>query len=265
MAHVKDLSGQKFGSLEVLDKFETRLSGKRKKAYWLCKCVCGEEKFIRGSSLVNGCTTSCGCQKNDKISIKQKEVYRNKKQKFRVDHSGEKFGYLTILDKYKRVKSGKNTVGLWLCECICGKKVWKQYSSLKFGVKSCGCMTSKMQSDSKKLSDGEAAMNRRYGQYKIRAKRKNLSFSISKKFFKDITCQPCHYCGIEPSNEYVTPDKNGTFVYNGIDRLDNARGYVKENCVPCCKICNRAKDIMTKKAFEEWVTRVYNMIEGVAK
>jgi hypothetical protein len=40
--------------------------------------------------------------------------------------------------------------------------------------------------------------------------------------------QPCIYCG-------------GYDNYNGIDRVDNAKGYEVDNCVSCCKICNFMK------------------------
>lgn len=29
--------------------------------------------------------------------------------------------------------------------------------------------------------------------------------------------------------------------YNGVDRKDNAKGYVTGNCLPCCWPCNYAK------------------------
>jgi hypothetical protein len=38
--------------------------------------------------------------------------------------------------------------------------------------------------------------------------------------------------------------------------VDNTKGYTKENCVPCCKICNRLKSDLTKEEFEEYQKRV---------
>jgi hypothetical protein len=41
----------------------------------------------------------------------------------------------------------------------------------------------------------------------------------------------------------------GVYLFNGIDRLDNAEGYTKENCVPCCAEVNFAKGTMNQKDF----------------
>ena len=51
---------------------------------------------------------------------------------------------------------------------------------------------------------------------------------------------------------------NGDYIYNGIDRLDNSVGYTKENCVPCYKMCNYAKNKFTMEEFLIWINRVYH-------
>ena len=51
---------------------------------------------------------------------------------------------------------------------------------------------------------------------------------------------------------------NGPYVYNGVDRVDNERGYSLENCVPCCKFCNRMKRDLGKKEFLEHIKNIYN-------
>lgn len=57
MGQLIDLTGQRFGRWTVL-----RYSGKKSKNhYWKCKCDCGTEKEVRGSSLTSGGTLSCGC------------------------------------------------------------------------------------------------------------------------------------------------------------------------------------------------------------
>lgn len=58
MNKIKDLTNKKFGKLTVLKRVE---NDKNKRTQWLCKCECGKEKIIRGSSLTSGNTLSCGC------------------------------------------------------------------------------------------------------------------------------------------------------------------------------------------------------------
>ena len=56
--YYKDLIGQNFGKLTVLEKTSERKSGK---IIWLCKCQCGSLVKVRSDCLLNGHTTSCGC------------------------------------------------------------------------------------------------------------------------------------------------------------------------------------------------------------
>lgn len=43
------------------------------------------------------------------------------------------------------------------------------------------------------------------------------------------------------------------FKYNGLDRIDNSVGYTEDNCVPCCAVCNRAKNSMGYNEFIEYL------------
>ena len=61
-ARANNLIGQTFGELTVVSKSNKRAANGG--IYWLCKCVCGQEKEILGQSLISGCTMSCGCQSN---------------------------------------------------------------------------------------------------------------------------------------------------------------------------------------------------------
>ena len=66
----KDLTGKKFGKLTVI-KFHHTNHNK----YWLCKCECGNETIVRGSSLTNGGTTSCGCGKQQLNGASKERLY----------------------------------------------------------------------------------------------------------------------------------------------------------------------------------------------
>ena len=58
MSKLKDLTGQKFGKLTVIERAE---NDKRGNVQWLCECECGKKKVIRGYQLTNSKTKSCGC------------------------------------------------------------------------------------------------------------------------------------------------------------------------------------------------------------
>lgn len=118
---VKDLIGQRFGKLVVIERAENT---KECRAQWLCKCDCGKTKIIKGKYLLNGDTKSCGCIKHAEPKIKKITV-------------GMKIGRLTVIKKTKKTVKG---LPQWLCQCDCGKQIVIPETSLKNErVKSCGC------------------------------------------------------------------------------------------------------------------------------
>jgi len=54
--------GKRFGRL-VVDRFMYR--DKRRNAYVLCRCDCGNKTIVQLSSLTSGDTTSCGCRRKE--------------------------------------------------------------------------------------------------------------------------------------------------------------------------------------------------------
>lgn len=53
-----DIAGTRSGRLVAIDLTDKRLYGC---IVWLCKCDCGNWCFVRGASLKDGHTRSCGC------------------------------------------------------------------------------------------------------------------------------------------------------------------------------------------------------------
>lgn len=102
----------------------------------------------------------------------------------------------------------------------------------------------------------EAAKNSKYKKYKAQAKYRGLVFSLSKEEFFLVCELCCHYCGAEPSNVNVSDSGYGSWTYNGLDRVDSSVGYISNNVVPCCKICNRAKSDMSYDDFVLWIGRL---------
>lgn len=172
---------------------------------------------------------------------------------------GKRFSRLSVISKVGR-RSGKV---FWGCECDCGKKVEVYTGVLNSGrVKSCGCWTRDRLRETNTLPFGFAARNIILSTYKANAVSRGLRWELTDEAFMRITASDCHYCGIPPSNYFTHRRKDGTeklnggIRYNGIDRVDNNMGYLEENCVPCCDICNKAKRAMPYDEFMNWINRL---------
>lgn len=79
------------------------------------------------------------------------------------------------------------------------------------------------------------------------AKKRNIDFKLSKDKFNALIILPCFYC-----NYY----KNGEV--NGIDRVDNNKGYIENNVVSCCLMCNSAKGTQHPQEFIDKLYLIYN-------
>ncbi len=102
----------------------------------------------------------------------------------------------------------------------------------------------------------ESSFNSLFLTYKKGATKSNRTFQLTKEQFKILTSSNCHYCGIEPQQSHYKPDFHGSYVYNGIDRIDNNIGYILSNCVTACKMCNFAKRDISKSQWDDWITRI---------
>jgi len=162
------------------------------------------------------------------------------------DISGQKFGNLTATS----IDSIRNRKTYWNCVCDCGTVKTVSLSNLVSGnTFSCGC--------SRRLDYGEGSKNALINRYKQGAKDRNIDFILTDDDCTKLFKGNCAYCGAEPSQVQAAPERGyGEYIYNGIDRVDNDLGYVRGNCVSCCKMCNLAKRDVPLNLFIEWVHRV---------
>jgi len=166
------------------------------------------------------------------------------------DLQGKRFGKLEVLE-YAGLN--KHNGALWKCLCDCGTTKIVGSNDLCTGkITSCTC------NRGNPLSPGEASKNEYLYLYQQNAKHRNLEFSLTSSDFEKLTKEKCHYCGIEPSLKFNEnkPGRNGFYLCNGIDRIKNEIGYIRSNCVTCCKTCNAAKSSMTYEEFITWVDRL---------
>ena len=123
----KDLAGQKFGKLTILYRAESKISGGKKRTMWHCVCDCGNEIDVSADYLNKSKCPSCGC-----------EATKNRIEKNRIDHTGQKFGRLTIVDILWDEKPAKA-----ICKCDCGNDYIGVKTDIVSGhTKSCGCLQS---------------------------------------------------------------------------------------------------------------------------
>ena len=63
MGKFRDLTGQRFGRLTVIERAPDKTTGSKPKVMWRCRCDCGNDVVVWTSSLARGTTVSCGCKK----------------------------------------------------------------------------------------------------------------------------------------------------------------------------------------------------------
>ena len=195
------------------------------------------------------------------LFLQQGLIMANQRVKIEI---GKKYGRLIVQEETTIGEQGHIR---YICKCDCGNSIATTGSRLRDGlVQSCGCLRKehtktmgKNRKGTSHLDDGQAGLNHLYNQYKHGAKRRDLEFNLTKEDVKELSIKNCCYCGQTPSQVINKESEKGKYIYNGIDRVDNKLGYSIDNCVPCCKICNRAKDVMTLDEFYTWVNKVFEM------
>lgn len=173
---------------------------------------------------------------------------------------GDTFGDLVVT---RRVASHKKSKSI-LYECIC--KLCLQHTEVTSKILlrkrkyklNCGC-TGKSR---KRLPGDQAIINKLISGYSSNAKRKKLGWFLSYEMCVELFKTNCFYCNVAPERVFTHKKCRGEFIYNGIDRLDNANGYGPGNVVACCTDCNYMKSNMSYEKFALWIDRVYNFRVG---
>lgn len=172
----------------------------------------------------------------------------------------EKFGLLTV-EKYLGLNKYGNVV--WGCKCECGNFARVASTNLIYrNKKSCGCLVNEYEEEIRRQEFTKkeevvysTALNGVYKSYQYSAKKRNHNFNLNLKQFYDLILQNCYYCGIPP-NIWRIFNETHFIISNGIDRVNNKKGYEIGNVVACCQNCNRSKKDLSIEDFKIYVTRL---------
>lgn len=176
----------------------------------------------------------------------------------RLNLVGQRFTRLVVLHDTGETKHKES---LWKCRCDCGNiTITTGYSLTSGNTKSCGCYHKIRTRQLFSKSDSVIRINRVLLDYQKRAREKNLSFTLSKEQFKSLIDSDCYYCGAKPSNSFVQHNRPLP-VYQGIDRLDNTKGYTPDNVVPACIVCNKMKKALSHDEFILHILKVASRFE----
>ena len=123
----KDLTGQKFDRLLVIEKIDKEYS-KNGQTRWKCLCDCG--KYCERSThtlLTINMYHSCGCYN---MELLNKDI---------PDLTGKRFNKLLVIKETGQ--RNKHRKKLWLCQCDCGNQIIVPTTYLTSGhTSSCGCI-----------------------------------------------------------------------------------------------------------------------------
>lgn len=241
MYRAKDFAGYKGEHFEII-----RDTGKKTKNgahIWEAKCDCGNMFLIESGKVKR--RKSCGCT--------------NVSWTKPTDWTGSVIKGHKVLRKTDKKNKGYI---VWESQCqYCGEI--KEFPSYYYARERCSCKCEGWKIKyadmigRKPLPNNQSHVNIIFSHYIRSAQDRNISFELTKEEVRSLIEQECYYCGQKPVERYTAEGCAGKYAWNGIDRVDNTKGYVLDNCVPCCKQCNFSKRDNTLVEFKEWLIRAY--------
>ena len=179
------------------------------------------------------------------------------------DIVGKRIGKLVVVSYF-----GKDfKYHRWNVKCDCGNLYNTRGINLnrkRNPTSSCGCCSAKAGSENiikhrlRNKNNKEFNRNKTpvFCGYRSSAKRRGLAFSLEETEMETLFSSNCFYCESPPSNKRHTYKDFEPFIYNGIDRIDNSKGYSTENTVSCCFLCNQAKSSLSLDCFLKHIKKV---------
>lgn len=216
---------------ELIDRFRYRKSkGKGYDYLYLIKCRhCGKQKLAK--TLQNAKLKTAKC-----LYCEITEII------------GKTYGCYKVLNYDHTLYRNKRYCRFYKVQCTqCGKEYikernfnqWSQYTRCRY----CNSVEDKF------------GFSDLYSDYKYSAKIRNISWELEFSDFLNIVTKNCKYCGAEPT---IRTKNCYEIQTNGIDRVDSSKGYIINNCVPCCTRCNYMKLDSNLDDFLNHVSKIYN-------
>lgn len=190
---------QKFGKLTVISEAGKASNGVMR---YNCVCDCGGDAVVRKGRLLSGETETCGC-------------------KAIIDINGMRFGMLAASGRKGADRWGQVT---WTCVCDCGGSIVLDGARLRNGLMDhCGCQTSSRLTKAK-TTHGMYGTPEYHSWFSLKSRCNDIdddryggrgigydsSWETFERFYADM--------GEKPTLKHE------------IDRIDNNKGYSRENC-----------------------------------
>lgn len=211
--------GKIFNNLTIVEKEITIGEGTKYRKLIPCICTCGKKTLVRKNWLRTGRTKSCGCLRGKRINELNKN-HKNKQTCIICKKSFEYFGF-------KKQK-------------LCSKEC------IKIHLKNIR--------DTKKRNNFDYSIKNILTSARSRAKKNKLEFNIDFDFIKELfnsQNKKCIKTGIEfelNKHEIKINQKRNLSPWTlSIDRIDNSKGYTKDNVQLVCLIYNIAKNWWNEK------------------
>lgn len=243
-----DLIGQTSGRLTAVRRADP---DRRGRAQWWCECSCdGRHVVVAAFHFQRQHTKSCGCLVREALvsaSTARGKYHRN-------EGTGPTFRAWSSMISSSRQHSSSPVAERWwsfsafaadMGDRPIGTLLRRTDASAPFGPGNARWVP--------RCERRQAGvLNRQHATHRRSATERGwdpLPFSE----WSAVVGQPCRYCDQR--------DLRHGLPIVGVDRVDNALGYVEGNCVPCCELCNRIKWARSVTEFASHVAKMHKTMQ----